>query len=256
MVRDFTHAKYKKLCETLLSSAYQPCTVYGYLSGSEERGRRTAILRHDIDRKIGNARRMAELEAKLGIAATYYFRYPATFDTAIISRIRDLGHEIGYHYEVLSKTRGDFELAIDLFTRELAEFEAICDVHTICMHGCPLSRFDNRDLWSRYDYHDFGITGEAYLSMASTRVRYLTDTGRNWDGHLSVRDNLSNSGKSLPVETTDDLIYWIKTNSGDDLYITAHPERWAEGYGDWATGYITDLVVNTFKSILKEMRNG
>ena len=63
------------------------------------------VLRHDIDRKPMNALRMAELEYELGIQSTYYFRFPCTFKPEIIRKIRDLGHEVGYHYEVLSKAK-------------------------------------------------------------------------------------------------------------------------------------------------------
>jgi len=45
-----------------------------------------------------------------------------------------LGHEIGYHYEVLSKANGDYETAVELFEQELSEFRKITDVKTICMH--------------------------------------------------------------------------------------------------------------------------
>ena len=39
-----------------------------------------------------------------------------------MGKIHDLGHEIGYHYEVLSKANGDYEKAMKLFEQELSEF--------------------------------------------------------------------------------------------------------------------------------------
>ena len=90
---------------------------------------------------------MAELEHGLGIQSTYYFRVLYTFKPEIIGKIRDLGHEVGYHYEVLSKANGDYEKAVELFEQELSEFRKIVDVKTISMHGSPLSRYDNRDLY-------------------------------------------------------------------------------------------------------------
>ena len=110
---------------------------------------------------------MAQQEHALGIRSSYYFRYPGTFRPDIIRKIRDLGHEIGYHYEVLSKTNGDYAKAIALFSEELEEFRKICPVKTICMHGSPLSKYNNRDLWERYDYHAYGIFGEAFLSFGT-----------------------------------------------------------------------------------------
>ena len=64
-------------------------------------------------------------------------------------------------------------------------------VKTICMHGSPLSKWDNRDLWKKYDYRDFGIIAEPYFDVDFDEVFYLTDTGRRWDGDkVSVRDKV------------------------------------------------------------------
>jgi hypothetical protein len=100
---DFTLEKYKDLCLALLDSGYTPLAVYSYLTGKQRNNKKLIVLRHDIDRKPENALRMAELEHELGIQSTYYFRVPYTFKPEIIGKIHDLGHEIGYHYEVLSK---------------------------------------------------------------------------------------------------------------------------------------------------------
>ena len=40
-----------------------------------------------------------------------------------------------------------FELAICDFERNLRRFRKLYPVKTICMHGSPLSKWDNRDLW-------------------------------------------------------------------------------------------------------------
>ena len=137
----------------------------------------------------------------------------------LIRKIRNLGHEIGYHYEVLSKTKGDYTKAITLFQTELEEFRKICPVNTICMHGSPLSKYNNRDLWTRYDYHSYGISGEAFLSFEQTRddFHYLTDTGRTWSGKRSLRDVMkTTSAHDDPVslDSTDDLIKWIRYTGG------------------------------------------
>jgi hypothetical protein len=60
---------------------------------------------------------------------------------------------------------------------------------TICMHGSPLSKWDSRLLWQKYNYRDFGITGEPYFDIDFSQVLYLTDTGRRWDGEkVGLRD--------------------------------------------------------------------
>ena len=247
--RDFTLEKYRELCQALLASNFIPFPVRDYLEQGSRADGRIVILRHDVDRKIANALRMAELERAMGIRSTYYFRYPKTFKPDIMREIHGLGHEIGYHYEVLAKTNGDYAKAIALFTDELSTFREICDIHTICMHGSPLSRYDNRDLWEKYDFRAFGIIGEAYLSMTGREIRYFTDTGRSWSGKHSVRDVMQRTGADR-VDTTGDLIEWVRSSGGEDLYLTVHPERWVVGNIEWVTGFVKDRVVNTGKRFL------
>jgi len=84
-----------------------------------------------------------------------------------------------------------FELAYEDFCRNLERLRAIVPVETICMHGSPLSRISNLDLWKRYDYKGLGIIAEPYLDIDYNQVFYITDTGRRWDGdRVSVRDKV------------------------------------------------------------------
>ena len=245
---DFTIGKYEELCHALLDAGYTPTTVYGYLT--EGPAGKVAVLRHDVDRKVGNALRMAELEHALGVRSTYYFRYPYTYEPATIRQVHSLGHEVGYHYETLAKAKGDHAKAIALFANELGEFKALCDVRTVCMHGSPMSRYDNRDLWKEYDFKEYGIAGEAYLSLMGKGLCYLTDTGRDWSGKRSLRDSMP--GAKPPVGTTDELIGWLGA-AEESIYLTAHPERWANGGGEWTISMCKDGVVNVGKAVVSKL---
>ena len=71
------------------------------------------IMRHDVDKKPYNALRIAKIENELGIESTFYFRTTKeVFIPEIISEISNLGHEVGYHYEVLCKSEGNYDVAI------------------------------------------------------------------------------------------------------------------------------------------------
>lgn len=251
-MHDFTLDKYKELCLTLLESGYDPLSVYAYLS-SKKKNDKQVIMRHDVDRKPMNALKMAELEAELGIQSTYYFRYPYTFIPEIIKKIHDIGHEVGYHYEVLAKTRGNFENAFKLFTSELQEFRKICAVQTICMHGSPLSRYDNRDLWKTNDFKSLGILGEAYLSFDKD-VGYYTDTGRSWNSKSNMRDFMPGKKEESTAETTDSLIELIRTIKMGNLYVVTHPERWALDNIDWCVNFSKDIFFNFGKQVLRLVR--
>lgn len=247
--RDFTLEKYRELCQVLLDQ-YTITTVRDYLS--EKPSGNTAILRHDVDRKIMNALRIADLEHGIGICSTYYFRYPHTFNPEILRKILGFGHEIGYHYEVLSKTKGDYPKAIALFEQEFGEFRKICPVDTICMHGRPLSPLDNRDLWKQYNFRTFGLKGEAFLSMSG--VEYFTDTGRSWNGKNNLSDFVGAGRPLEQPETTDDLINLIREKQFPNLYLTTHPERWSHSIGSHFVNYGTDIIFNISKKIIRKVR--
>lgn len=253
-MRDFTVEKYGELCMTLLDAGYQTTTLKGYLTlCADDTAQNIAIMRHDVDRKPLNALKMAKLENELGICSSYYFRYPYTFDVDIIRKIEKMGHEVGYHYEVLSKAKGDYERAIALFEQELAEFRKVCDVSTMGMHGSPLSKYDNRELWRIYDFKDFGILGEAYLSIND--VSYFSDTGRSWDRKNKMRDFMPDGRDgSIPVDTTDELMGLIRSKRLERLYILVHPERWASGGVEWGFNYMKDCAFNIGKKVLRMVR--
>jgi hypothetical protein len=80
---------------------------------------------------------------------------------------------------------------MESFLKNLEAMRKIADIKTICMHGSPMSPYDNRLLWTKYDYRDYGIIGEPYFDVDFSRVAYYTDTGRRWDGDsVSVRDKV------------------------------------------------------------------
>ena len=247
-MRDFTLAKYRELCEAILEG-YEPMTVKSYLM--QNPSGRIVIMRHDVDRKPESALRMAELEKEMGIKSTYYFRMKkGVFRKDIIKKIASMGHEIGYHYEVLDKAKGNFEKAIRIFEEELKAFRKIYDVKTICMHGNPLSKWINRDLWSVYDFRNFDIIGEPYISINYKKVLYLTDTGRNWSTKFSVKDVISVNGEkriNMRVKSTDDVIKLIERGCAEQICILVHPERWSNGLNAW----LRELLWQNLKNIGK-----
>jgi hypothetical protein len=58
-----------------------------------------------------------------------------------------LGHEVGYHYENMSDCDGNTTEALLDFEKKLSEFRKHVPISTISMHGRPMKKYDNRDLW-------------------------------------------------------------------------------------------------------------
>lgn len=247
---DFTLKIYKKLLIGLQNSDYQFISFREYCD-CKPFGK-FIILRHDIDKKPNHALRIAELENKLDIRSSFYFRIVSSiFKPDIISSIAKLNHEIGYHYSDLVDNKGNEKKAILSFESNLNRFRKTVPVKTIVMDGCPLSKYDNRDLWKSYDYHDFDIIGEPYFDIDFNQVFYLTDTGRCWDGgKFSVRDKVQSDFQQR-YHSTQDIIDAAKNGSlPTQIMITTHPQRWTDNKLEWVQEYVMQGIKNFVKRIL------
>lgn len=250
---DFTLSKFRQLCSAM-KGKYNFITMNEYVNADNKLPKRFVLMRHDIDRYAKDALKAARIEQEFGIRATYYFRSnKAVFVPDIIKEIERMGHEVGYHYEVLSIAKGDYQKAIKLFEDDVDKFKKICKLKTICMHGAVLSKYDNRDLWKYYDFRNFGLIGEAYLS-ADKNLNYFTDTGRGWNSKNNLRDFLPGKTEQIFAGTTDDLIELIESNKISNFYISLHPERWKSNVVNWSLYWLQDFVFNSGKKVLTTVR--
>ena len=251
--RDFTLDKFSQLCSAL-AGKYTSVTMDEYLTAGDKLQKRFVLMRHDVDGWAKNALRTARIEEEFGIRATYYFRTnQKTFVPEIIQEIEKMGHEVGYHYEVLSTAKGNYEKAIKLFESDVQKFRNICNLKTICMHGAVLSKYDNRDLWKFYDFRDFGVIGEAYLSVGEN-LNYFTDTGRCWNSKNNLRDFIPGKTEQVFAETTDDLIQLIENREISNFYISIHPDRWKSNIVNWSLFWLYDLALNSGKKVVMAVR--
>lgn len=232
------------------------------LPTGEGQGRGLLLLRHDVDLLPQNSLRTAQIEHELGMKAVYYFRaVPESWDEEIIRAIAALGHEIGYHYESLTTCDGNVDAAYEDFRTNLERLRALAPVTSICMHGSPKSKWDSKDIWKKYDYHELGITFEPYLDTDFGQVFYLTDTGRRWDGYkVSVRDRIPVYQdewirQGLTFHSTSDVIKALPTNRlPKQIMITTHPQRWNPFGAAWVKELLLQSVKNVIKRILIAIR--
>ncbi|KKH33443.1 polysaccharide deacetylase family protein [Methanosarcina mazei] len=270
-MRDFTLTKYESLLQAIKKTNYSTCTVYDFLKNEPEN---CIILRHDVDRAVNRNLAMAKLEHRYRIKSTYYFRHiEETFKPEIIRQMARMGHEIGFHYEVMDKANGDMDRAIEIFKEELEDLrkaaEKVTKINTVCMHGNPLKPWSNRDLWRKYDFRDFGLTGEPYLSIDYNKVFYLTDTGRTWaDLKIRVKDTIdrpegnskekSRANKKVDpraISSTDDVIRLIQSEKFSQICLLVHPNRWCEDLGGWTKELLLQNVKNIGKAGIVWYRN-
>jgi len=250
----FTIKQYRQLLTVLQENYSFFHTIAEFI---EEPKLSTIVLRHDVDKLPGNSLRFARIQAEMSIKGSYYFRaVPQSWDDNIIKEIADLGHEVGYHYETMDTSEGNVDKAWNEFKHHLDKLRELVDVKTICMHGSPYSKFDNKAIWKKYDYRTLDIIGEPYYDVNFDSVFYLTDTGRRWDGwKTSVRDKVSQQEKwvkrGLVFHSTNDIIKAVDENSfPNQVMFTFHPQRWHNKRLPWFKELIFQNVKNQIKKIL------
>ncbi|HPV15261.1 MAG TPA: hypothetical protein PL126_06390 [Candidatus Cloacimonadota bacterium] len=253
-MRDFTLETYALLLDALIEAGYDFQTFRDYMLDPKQR---VVILRHDVDKRPGNSLSFAKIEAERQLNASYYFRIvKESLEADKLLSIKGLGHEIGYHYEDMDTAKGVASLAIESFTQNLALIRKLAPIETICMHGSPLSKYDNKDLWKDYDYREYGIIGEPYFDLDYKEVFYVTDTGRKWNNaDASIRDKVQ-SGFNIRIESSFHFIRLLKENKlPDKLMINTHPQRWDDNIVPWVRELVMQNVKNLAKRVLTQLRN-
>lgn len=252
-MKDFTLFIYQALLTALQDQNYQFQTFAEFLQNPAER---VILLRHDVDDRKTHSLEFARIQHARGITGTYYFRVvPQSFDPSVIRQIQALGHEIGYHYEDMDFAAGNPHEAVRSFENNLKKLRALVPINTICMHGSPRSKFDNKDVWKHYDYKKYDILGEPYFDINFQEVFYLTDTGRRWDGDkVSVRDKVEHP-LGPTFHSTFQIIEAIQQgNFPAKVMFTFHPQRWTNKKALWIQEKYSQSIKNIVKYWLIKTR--
>jgi hypothetical protein len=278
---DFTYKKYQKIIEAIASSEYHVIKIRDFIQ-LEKKPHKFIIIRHDVDLDSAYQMKFAELEHSYGIHTSFYFRHiEKIFRKEIIDKIYSMGHEIGYHYEVFTKAKGDEKKAIEIFKDEIAKFKKNWNIETVCPHGgsfvdnvdgyalkdiiklipkllsksSVFSNWTNFNIWNENNYKDFGITGDAYESINFNDILYLSDTGRSWDNKYKRLDKVDSFiHPGLEIKKSDDIIDLIRKGSVDKIYLLVHFEQWKDNFSDWLAWYAAQLIRRNGKKIIFKMK--
>lgn len=146
---------YETLLQSLKDRGYQFLTIPDLAAGAKSGHLPdlSCVIRTDVDTDTATAAAMFEIERKLEVRASYYFRL-STIDTDLMRRIFASGSEVGYHYEELAtvckrsglKDKADVDAYLPAIRDEFAadlEYFAACLGRmpvTICSHGDWMNR--------------------------------------------------------------------------------------------------------------------
>lgn len=167
----------------------------------------SAVLRHDIDFSLEYALKAAELEAARGISAYYFILLTSNFYNAlsrqgreVLSRIKELGHQIGVHFDptvYVNVAQG--------FAHERSVLESIVGPTTITSLHRPGKFLENNN-------QSIGDCEHTYLDRYFKDVKYISDSNARFRyGH--------------PLESDEFL-------SGKSIHLLIHPIWWMLDKGD------------------------
>jgi hypothetical protein len=167
----FSFQALRKQFATALRSGYQVLTCEGYaIQKNELRGVRTLVNRVDIDVSCKKARRLGEIFNDLNIQGTFFVRLhareynPFAFEEyRCLKFLRDSGHEIGFHSEVVDEAAIWGEDPEKCLKRDIAVLESMLEVRVrgVASHG-GTTGLNNLDFWNERKPKEFGLLYEAY----------------------------------------------------------------------------------------------
>ena len=168
--------------------------------------RRVAYVRHDIDLHLTGVERMAQVEADLGVSATYFILVTQHYNPlyppnrAVLHRLVELGHEIGLHYDLTTYPE-DAAAALAHLDWEVGVLAgaAGAPVRCISMHQPYRGRPDI--------FRELSTFIHPHNPAFGANLTYVSDSCRAW------RD--------------ESLLEFV--NGGDldgRLLLLAHPEAW------------------------------
>jgi len=141
------------------------------------------LLRHDVDSDPELALNFSDIEKRLGIKATYFFRVHSKDNLfslgnyIAIKRIMNEGHEIGLHAETDFASLVD-ERKLSMLSRGKTVLEAIIGsgISGISMHepARSIERLQVRDI------KKLGLKYDAYDAIFLGRLKYISDSSCRW----------------------------------------------------------------------------
>lgn len=179
---DFTYSHYEKILDLIHKTKYK--AVFFSESGLNDR---ELIIRHDIDVDLDKAYRMALIENKHNIMATYlimlrspFYNIFDRFNTDLIKSILDLGHQIGLHFDEAYYNSNDIENVIENVDSEVQILKDNFDtgIFAVSFHR-PSQFILQSDIKLKNDLIN------TYDKEFVKRFRYISDSRRMWkDGCL------------------------------------------------------------------------
>ena len=168
---DFSYSHYREILSKALKEDYSFVTF-----DQCKRLPRTKqiVLRHDVDVSLDHAVKMAQIEHHMGIKSTYFLMLHSRFynlldekSLELVQRFVELGHEIGYHYD------------LEILGRKPAKILPIEVAFVSSIIGVPISVVAlHNPTFQRQRFKS--PKNDAYSDQFFRRLKYVSDSLQLW----------------------------------------------------------------------------
>jgi hypothetical protein len=219
--RRFTYSEYDRFLDRLKAREVVPLREFA-------QGRGDLALRHDVDSRLESALEVARSEHERGLPATYFVLHTAPYwqRPDLLERLRELqslGHEIGFHNDLVTLERLH-GVDIEAYARrELARLrEGGIEIVGAAAHGSPWCQrlgFHNNYAFAGWDEPVPGFPG--------TTVRRKLDPaalGLEYEAYHVPRDeyfsdaSFANGRRRHPID--------VELVGGRRTIVLVHPDHW------------------------------
>ena len=232
----FSYRNYKKICD-----------VISGCSGD-------VVIKHDVELLSKSSLDLAKIEHDFGIRSIFFYQFDVFIkDVEMVKEISRLGHEIGYHYDVLDNNKGDFSAAALEFEENLRVFsDNGFDIKWICPHGNPIIE---RNGWnSNKDFFRDSSIREKYNDLKDIVVEkeifypdfvYVSDAGYSFKEVSSVSNNDKVYSEDFKIK---DFPSYLRKKGCSSYIISTHPHRWVESDSLFMTKFLLFMFLKwTYK---------
>jgi hypothetical protein len=192
------------------------------------------VIKHDVETNVLKALKLAKIEKKYNIKATYYVQANLVKDNyQLLQEIQDMGHEVAYHYDVLDANSGNMKLSIKEFKSNIDLFHKYgFNIQTVCPHGNPVMIRDgwnsNKDFFRNLRVQELFPNILDIVVQLSSKLdcsyAYISDAGYGWKEIVNISDNDIKNNGDREIESFEKLLNTLEAR--DNIILSTHPHRW------------------------------
>lgn len=253
----FVYKKWDSFCRELNKKGIQSIPA----KEVSDKNKSYIVLKHDVETDVAKAFEMAQIEHKYGHRGTYYVQAYLMSDEKniqMLKKMKDMGHEISYHYDVMDSCHGDLDKAIAEFegNRQIFKNNGF-ELQTLCQHGNPIVErigyTSNRDFFRNEHvcelYPELSDIMVNFKQIHNTDYTYFSDAGRQFKMIYDPINNdiINSDDKNVIYKDLDAILNHIST---DGRYIiSTHPHRWTNSAMLYMIKSTTFKVIRFFAKI-------